>query len=85
MIELEDADLALALDPAPPVLAASVVPTTLSISHMFVATFSPDFPSFPNPDPDPEPDPTTFFGVPSMTLGFGGAPPYISAYPIGGI
>ena len=79
MIELEDADLALALDPAPPVLAASVVPTTVSIVHMFLDSFDLGTPT------DPDPDSTAFFGVPSMTLGFGGAPPYISAYPIGGI
>jgi hypothetical protein len=79
--ELETIDLVLQLDPAPLVLEATVVPTTVSIVHMFLDSFDPGTPT----DPDPEPDLTKFFGVPSMTLGFGGAPPYITAYPLGGI
>jgi hypothetical protein len=78
-VDLETVDLVLALDPAPLVLEASVVPTTVSIVHMFLDSFDPGTPT------DPSTDPTEFFGVPSMHLGFGGAPPYITAYPIGGI
>jgi hypothetical protein len=79
--ELETVDLTLALDPAPLVLEASVVPTTVSIVHMFLDSFDPGTPT----DTDPDIDLTKFFGVPSKYFGFGGAPPYIEAYPLGGI
>lgn len=78
---METVELKLVLDPAPPVLLAEVRPTTVSIVHMFLDSFDPGTPT----DPDPEPDPTEFFGVPSMTLGFGGISPYVAAYPLGGI
>jgi hypothetical protein len=79
---LDIVDLVAELTPAPAVLTAEAYPNTLSITHLFIDSSSG---GTTNVDPDPEPDLTEFFGVPSMHLGFGGFPPYITAYPLGGI
>jgi hypothetical protein len=78
----EAVDLQLALSPAPAVMSATVLPNTISISHIFLDSFSGGAPSV---DPDPVEDGTEFFGVSSMHLGLGGAPPYITGYPLGGV
>jgi hypothetical protein len=80
VVELDIVDLVAELTPAPAVMTVQVLPNTLSISRLFI-----DSSSGGTINTDPEADPTEFFGVPSMHLGFGGFPPYITAYPIGGI
>jgi hypothetical protein len=77
--EIDVENLVAELTP-PAVLTAQALPNTISISRLFIDSFSGGVPNV-----DPETDPTEFFGLPSMHLGFGGEPPYITAYPIGGI
>ena len=72
--------ITMSIDPMPLELTTDALPNTISISHLFLDVFNSG-----GVDPEPEPDPTEFLGLPSMYLGFGGAPPYITAYPIGGI
>jgi len=81
-LDIELVEIVAVLDPAPPVLIAEVLPTTVSISHMYVdsGALDPD----PGPGPGPDPDETLFYGEPSATFGYGGSPPYYACYPIGG-
>lgn len=81
--DVDTEDLILFLDPAPALLAAVVLPTTVSITHLFLDSFDPGTPV----DPDPEPDETQFYGVPSAYLGFGGAVGgvYNTCYPLSGL
>jgi len=80
-LDLEFVEISLALDPAPALLLAEVLPTTVSISHMFIDSGDPGG----GIDPDPDPSPYLFYGVDSQTFGFGGAPPYNACYPLNGL
>jgi hypothetical protein len=80
-LELSGAEIHAVLDPVPVWLESGTVPNTVSITSLFVDS------SFGSPGPTP-PEPGgpnyEFFGRDTTLLGLGGAPPYITGYPIGG-
>jgi hypothetical protein len=82
-LELSGAEIHAVLDPVPVWLESGTVPNTVSITSLFVdSSLGSPAPTPPEPEPG-EPD-YTFYGRDTMLLGLGGAPPYITGYPIGG-
>ncbi|MHC4621398.1 MAG: hypothetical protein ACYTEQ_26955 [Planctomycetota bacterium] len=81
-LEIGGAEISAVLN-APDWLEAGTVPNTVSITSLFVdSSFGSPGPTPPEPEPG-EPN-YEFFGRNTSMLGLGGAPPYITGYPIGG-